>query len=273
MNRREMVRLLSGALAAPLAAGLPAERLAALGRSVHARARGRALQVLDPHQSETVATIAEMIIPATDTPGARAARVHEFIDLILAEWDGDDDRARFLSGLADVDTRCRDAFGADFLGAAAAQRSAVLAGLDAEVTALRAAPEDAGARGGRPDRPGARLRRARAAVGDEVPRPRGPQGARARSLHPAPLLRLRRVQREVLRERPRQPLRHRPRRAVLLDPRAPGGRALHHVGPSGVPLERPRLRGEREGRHRDRLADPLRGRRAVVRPRGALHRR
>src|SRR3989441_1435401 len=139
MNRREMVRLLSGALAAPLAAGLPAERLAALGRSVHARARGRALQVLDPHQSETVATIAEMIIPATDTPGARAARVHEFIDLILAEWDGDDDRARFLSGLADVDTRCRDAFGADFLGAAAAQRTAVLAGLDAEVTALRAA--------------------------------------------------------------------------------------------------------------------------------------
>src|SRR3989442_550606 len=111
MNRREMVRLLSGALAAPLAAGLPAERLAALGRSVPARRPRR----------------------------ARAARVHEFIDLILAEWDGDDDRARFLSGLADVDTRCRDAFGADFLGAAAAQRSAVLAGLDAEVTALRAA--------------------------------------------------------------------------------------------------------------------------------------
>ena len=81
----------------------------------------------------------EMTIPATDTPGARAARVHEFIDLILAEWDGDDDRARFLSGLADVDTRCRDAFGADFLGASAAQRTAVLSGLDAEVTALRAA--------------------------------------------------------------------------------------------------------------------------------------
>src|SRR5947209_661031 len=127
MNRREMVRLLSGALAAPLTAGLPAGRLAALGRSVHARARGRALQVLDPHQSETVATIAEMIIPATDTPGARAARVHEFIDLIVAEWLADDDRGRFLAGLADVDARSRDLFGTDSVAASEPQRGAILA--------------------------------------------------------------------------------------------------------------------------------------------------
>src|SRR2546422_11588875 len=132
MNRREMVRLLSGALAAPLTAGLPAGRLAALGRSVHARARGRALQVLDPHQAETVATIAEMIIPETDTPGARAAHVPEFIDLMLAEWFADDDRARFLAGLADVDERSRDLFGADFLTTSEPQRAAILSGLDAD---------------------------------------------------------------------------------------------------------------------------------------------
>src|SRR5256886_6695979 len=51
------------------------------------------------------------------------------------------------------------------------------------------------------DRSGARLRRARAAVGDEVPRPGRPAGARARPLHPASLLRLQRIQRQVLRER------------------------------------------------------------------------
>src|SRR4029450_8640250 len=36
-------------------------------------------------QNETVAVIAELIIPQTDTPGARAARVHEHIDLVLSE--------------------------------------------------------------------------------------------------------------------------------------------------------------------------------------------
>src|SRR5256885_5182768 len=110
MNRRDMMRVLGGALALPLLAGLPAERLAALGRAAHRRARARAggFTVLDPHQAETVATIAEMIIPETDTPGARAAHVPEFIDLMLAEWFADDDRARFLAGLADVDERSRD---------------------------------------------------------------------------------------------------------------------------------------------------------------------
>src|SRR5437016_5729557 len=115
MNRRELLRVLGAS------ALLPAP-LGAAGRRLHARARSRGLQVLDPHQSETVATIAELIIPATDTPGARAAQVHRFIDLLLAEWAPDEDRASFLKGLADVDARARTAFGVDFLAATAAQR-------------------------------------------------------------------------------------------------------------------------------------------------------
>jgi len=141
MHRRELMRVLGGALAVPLLSGLPGERLDALGRAAHRRAQARAgrLAVLDPHQVETVATIAEMIIPETDTPGARAARVPEFIDLMLAEWSADDDRARFLAGLADVDVRSRDLFSADFAAATEPQRIAILSGLDAEVTALRRA--------------------------------------------------------------------------------------------------------------------------------------
>jgi len=139
MNRRDMLSALGRALAIPLLSDLPVGRLEAVGRATHARARGRALRVLDPHQTETVATIAEMIIPETDTPGARAARVHEFIDLLLAEWFSDEDRARFLAGLADVDTRSRDLFGVDFVTATEPQRGAILSGLDAEATALQRA--------------------------------------------------------------------------------------------------------------------------------------
>src|SRR5213596_2190789 len=122
MNRRELLHVLGASACLPALPGRSARRLGAAGRRVHAAARGRGLQVLDPHQSETVATIAEMIIPTTDTPGPRAAQVHRFVDLLLAEWASDDERAQFLKGLADMDARARTAFGVDFLSATGAQR-------------------------------------------------------------------------------------------------------------------------------------------------------
>src|SRR5437660_1798199 len=137
MNRRDLVRALGTAALLPPLSGLSPGRLAATGRRAHRRARSRDLQVLDPHQSETVATMAELIIPATDTPGARAAQVDRFIDLLLAEWATDDDRAQFLKGLADVDARARTAFGGDFLSATDAQRGTILTQLDAEAQAQR----------------------------------------------------------------------------------------------------------------------------------------
>jgi hypothetical protein len=38
--------------------------------------------ILTPHENETVATIAELIIPQTETAGARAANVNQFIDAV-----------------------------------------------------------------------------------------------------------------------------------------------------------------------------------------------
>ena len=142
MNRRDLLYLLGASVAIPALSGLSPERLVAEGRRLHRRVGRRGFDVLDPHQSETVATIADMIIPATDTPGARAARVHEFIDTLLADWSPDDERARFLAGLADVDARARAAFGADFLGATEAQRVTLLTQLDAEAQAARPAKPD-----------------------------------------------------------------------------------------------------------------------------------
>ncbi len=142
MNRRELLRVLGASALLPALPDRSAERLGAAGRRVHARARSRGLQVLDPHQSETVATIAELIIPTTDTPGARAAQVHRFIDLLLAEWVTDDERASFLKGLADVDARARTAFGVDFLAATDAQRGTILTQLDAEAQPQRGAERD-----------------------------------------------------------------------------------------------------------------------------------
>ena len=44
-------------------------------------------------QNETVITLSELIIPTTDTPGAKAAKVNEFIDGVLSGHVAPTDRA------------------------------------------------------------------------------------------------------------------------------------------------------------------------------------
>jgi gluconate 2-dehydrogenase gamma chain len=83
-------------------------------------------------QSELVATIAEHIIPATDTPGARAAGVHRFVDVVLSDYYKDDERRKFLDGLAQLEARAEKEIGAPFLKATPKQQLALLTTMDAE---------------------------------------------------------------------------------------------------------------------------------------------
>ena len=97
VDRREALRraalLLGGALAAPTVAGVLAGCEAR--RVPDGAWKPRALT---PDQADLVATIAEHILPETDTPGARAVGVHRFIDAMLAESYPADDRARRTCG-------------------------------------------------------------------------------------------------------------------------------------------------------------------------------
>lgn len=95
------------------------------------------LKTLNPHQNATVTIISEIIIPQTNTPGAKAARVNEFIDLILSEWYDDEEKATFLTGLSDVDTRARDLFGKDFVECGEKSQVDILQALDDELGAAR----------------------------------------------------------------------------------------------------------------------------------------
>ena len=135
MNRREVLLLLAGTAALP-------DQLLAVGRAVHKRVRAGTLRALDPHQNATVATIAELIIPKTDTPGAREAGVPAFIDVMLAEWGDDDQRKVFTAGLANVDERSRALFGKDFIASSAEQQVQILTDLDAELARLRDTKSD-----------------------------------------------------------------------------------------------------------------------------------
>ncbi len=135
MQRREALRLLASAAALPL---LSREAFS-MFQAVHEQLPEQAvLRTLNPHQNATVTTISEIIIPQTDTPGAKAARVNEFIDLILTEWYDDEEKSIFLTGLAEVDASTRNLLGKDFVDCEEKLQTEILRGLDDEVAAGRA---------------------------------------------------------------------------------------------------------------------------------------
>ncbi len=121
VTRREalvrVARLLGGALAAPTVAGV----LAGCGAAADPEGASWVPRTLSPEQREAVLTIGEIILPATDTPGARAARVDRYIDAMLSDYYPEADRRRFLAGLERVESRAQAAFGARF-GALPAER-------------------------------------------------------------------------------------------------------------------------------------------------------
>ena len=130
MHRRQALRLLASATTLPL---LSREAFS-LFQSVHEQLPEQTvLKTLNPRQNATVTTIAELIIPQTNTPGARAARVNEFIDRILSEWYDDEEKSTFMSGLADVDSRARDLWGKDFVECGEKQQVDILQALDDEM--------------------------------------------------------------------------------------------------------------------------------------------
>ncbi|SHK91995.1 gluconate 2-dehydrogenase subunit 3 family protein [Rhodothermus profundi] len=130
MDRREALRQLAlltgGALSLSTVAGV-------LGGCRAGSAPGTyRLQTLSTAQHELVATIAERILPETDTPGARAAGVPEFIDRMLTDWMYAAEREHFLRELARVDALAQERFGQPFVQASEEQQVQLLRELEEE---------------------------------------------------------------------------------------------------------------------------------------------
>ncbi len=142
MTRRQVLQglavLLGGTVSSPVVAAALSER-----RPVKTIGAWQP-RTLTEEQDRLVTAIAELILPATETPGATAARVNEFVDLLLSDWLDAEERDRFLAGLADLEDRCRSRFERPFLELSAAEQLELLAPLDAEAAALRQAAARAG---------------------------------------------------------------------------------------------------------------------------------
>jgi len=103
-------------------------------------------KVFTAPQNATVIVLSELIIPQTDTPGAKGAKVNEFIDGVLADAKAGD-RENFLSGLAWIDERATRAHQHPFVDCTPEQQKALLTAISSAASASGAAagPDAAGA--------------------------------------------------------------------------------------------------------------------------------
>ena len=123
MNRRELLQrvamLMGGAISAPAVLGVLNGCSPKPGASWHPL-------FLSKEEGAIVEEVAELILPRTDTPGARDVGVPAFIDVILKDAYPAEDQARFVSGLKDFDAEAQRAHGKPFLELQPAQRLAFL---------------------------------------------------------------------------------------------------------------------------------------------------
>ena len=103
----------------------------------------------DEHENETVVVLSDLIIPATDTPGAKAAQVNRFIDLYLAA-ESTETQKQYLQALAWLEGFCLAKYTKPFTGLARSQQDEVLTLLTERPAAQN--PDQTGA--GRPSSPG-----------------------------------------------------------------------------------------------------------------------
>lgn len=146
MDRRQFLERFAGVSAALSGVAL-LPGLDALARQAHDRAGvGFRLRTMNAAQDATVTCIADVLLPQTDTIGAKAVGVNRFIDVLLTESMLDEQRKRFLEGLAQIDARCHSLYGSAFAAASASHQQALIHELDRHLPAPTSSPRELAAR-------------------------------------------------------------------------------------------------------------------------------
>ncbi len=130
MKRRDLLKLGASVATTP-ALGIAQEHDHAAANAGTAKPAAEwTPELFDDHQNQTVIALVDLIIPATDTPGAKAALVNRHMDHILAAAP-EDEKTRFREGLWWVDGYAIRKHGKPFASCSTAQQTAILETLDA----------------------------------------------------------------------------------------------------------------------------------------------
>ena len=122
ISRRAVIRSALCLGAATLVPGLAFAQAIDAGLTPAARGEDGSKFLSDPNwkpaflsdpQNETLIALSDVIIPTTETPGAKAALVNRFLDLLLSIEPAESQR-QFTEALASMDTESQKQFGKDF---------------------------------------------------------------------------------------------------------------------------------------------------------------
>lgn len=123
MNRREALQqvawLMGGAISAPALLGILS------GCTPKQGTNWKPVFLTEEHGA-LVAEVAEIIIPRTDTPGAKDVGIPSFVDLMLKDAYPKKDQDRFIAGLKQFDAQAREQYGHGFVQLDTAQRDALV---------------------------------------------------------------------------------------------------------------------------------------------------
>lgn len=87
---------------------------------------------LTEDQARITATVAERIIPKTDTPGAQDAGVPEFIDLMLNDIYTEEEKQRFAAGLDQLEKDSQETYDDSFVDLEPTQQDELLKKYEAQ---------------------------------------------------------------------------------------------------------------------------------------------
>jgi hypothetical protein len=91
---------------------------------------------LNQSQTQLLDEVGETILPATKTPGAKAAKVGSFMAVMVRDCYTPADQKIFTNGLTKLDEDCKKSTGKTFLACDAAERTKFLNALDQEQKAF-----------------------------------------------------------------------------------------------------------------------------------------
>jgi len=139
MNRREAVK----SVAFLMGGALSATTIGVFLESCNSTSNKTKGSLFTDDQQKLITEVADIIIPTTSTPGAKAAGVGPFISMMVKDCYPDEAQKAFVKGLDDLEKQAKDEYKKGFMELSVAQRQELLGKLrDVTVAATKAEKEN-----------------------------------------------------------------------------------------------------------------------------------
>ena len=129
MDRREVLKISSLMLGYTIVGGTAA---AVLGGCKAETARDWTPKTLSNDEADLLAEICETILPKTDTPGAKDALCHRYIDEMLTTFYTKEKKEYYISSLQDFNNKSKEKYSKAFVALNVNEREAILGILASE---------------------------------------------------------------------------------------------------------------------------------------------